>query len=98
MELSVNRGGEANGYFVGLGALELNAVPEPVAASLRLLGLAVLMMRRRRAYGFQSPKFLFQAVLKVKTEGRFFHASVLGSLSVCRGISAPKEGFQEIPG
>lgn len=48
IELSLNRGAESSGYFVGLGAIALNTVPEPATASLGLLGLAVLMMRRRR--------------------------------------------------
>lgn len=48
LELSLNRGQEKHGYFVGLGAIELNTVPEPATASLSILGLAALMMRRRR--------------------------------------------------
>ena len=48
LELSLNRGQETQGYFVGLGAIELNTVPEPATASLSILGLAALMMRRRR--------------------------------------------------
>ena len=48
IEISLNRGSETQGYFVGLGALELNTVPEPATASLGLLGVAALMMRRRR--------------------------------------------------
>lgn len=41
-------GGGDNGYFVGLGAIELNTVPEPATASLGLAGLAVLLLRRRK--------------------------------------------------
>ena len=48
MELSLSRGAETNGYFVGLGAIELNTVPEPATASLGLAGLTVLLLRRRR--------------------------------------------------
>lgn len=48
IELSLDRGSETQGYFVGLGAIELNTVPEPATASLGLLGLAALVMRRRR--------------------------------------------------
>ena len=48
MELSLSRGAETNGYFVGLGAIELNTVPEPATASLGLAGLAVLLLRRRK--------------------------------------------------
>ena len=48
LELSLNRGQETQGYFVGLGAIELNTIPEPATASLSILGMAALMMRRRR--------------------------------------------------
>lgn len=48
IELSLNRGPETQGYFAGLGAIELNTVPEPASASLGLMGVAALMMRRRR--------------------------------------------------
>ena len=48
LELSLDRGTETAGYFVGLGAIGLNAVPEPATASLSILGMAALMMRRRR--------------------------------------------------
>lgn len=48
LELFLNRGTEMSGYFVGLGAIELNAVPEPATASLSILGMAAQMMRRRR--------------------------------------------------
>lgn len=48
IDLSLARGPETLGYFVGLGAIELNAVPEPATASLGLLGVVALMMRRRR--------------------------------------------------
>ena len=48
LELSLNRGQETKGYFVGLGAIELNTIPEPATASLSILGMAALMMRRRR--------------------------------------------------
>ena len=48
LELSLNRGQETLGYFVGLGAIELNTIPEPATASLSILGMAALMMRRRR--------------------------------------------------
>lgn len=43
-----NKEGNNSGYYVGLGAIELNAVPEPATASLALMGLAAFMMRRRR--------------------------------------------------
>ena len=48
LELSLNRGQETQGYFVGLGAIDLNTTPEPATASLSILGMAALMMRRRR--------------------------------------------------
>lgn len=47
MELSLERSAESEGFSVGLGAMELNAVSEPAAASLGLAGLFILMMRRR---------------------------------------------------
>lgn len=48
LELSLNGGTVTQGYFVGLGAIELNTIPEPATASLSILGMAALMMRRRR--------------------------------------------------
>lgn len=48
LELSLDRGTETLGYYVGLGAIALNTVPEPATASLSILGMAALMMRRRR--------------------------------------------------
>ncbi len=48
LELSLGRGTATQGYFVGLGAIELNTIPEPATASLSILGMAALMMRRRR--------------------------------------------------
>ncbi len=52
LTLTVDRGSETNGYFVGIDGIQLTTptpVPEPATASLSLLGLAALMMRRRRA-------------------------------------------------
>ncbi len=48
IELALSRGSGTQGYFVGLGAIELNAVPEPATASLGIIGLAALLVRRRR--------------------------------------------------
>ncbi|WP_290548467.1 PEP-CTERM sorting domain-containing protein [Akkermansia sp.] len=49
MELFLDRGAETNGCYVGLGAIELNVVPEPATASMGLVGLAALLFRCRRA-------------------------------------------------
>lgn len=49
MELFLDKGAETNGCYVGLGAIELNVVPEPATASMGLVGLAALLFRCRRA-------------------------------------------------